>query len=74
MAGLVAPAGDLAGAQPGAGIGHRVVGVEPLLGSILQVHAPGVGVALLDALQEVLEVPHIARAREQDMEEIAGPD
>jgi hypothetical protein len=39
--------------QPGACVGHCVVWVEPLLGGVHQVRAPGVGVALLDALQQV---------------------
>ena len=52
VTGLVAPGSDLARAQPRARVGHRVVGIEPLLGGVQQVHAPGVGVALLDALQQ----------------------
>jgi len=43
----------LAGTQPGARVGDGVFGIEPLLGGVEQVHAPGVGVALLHALQEV---------------------
>ena len=53
VARLVAPGGDLARAQPGARVGPGVIAIEPLLGSVQQVHAPGVSVALLDALRQL---------------------
>jgi len=41
----VAPGGPLPGAQALPGIGDRVVGPQPLLGGVKQVHPPGIGVA-----------------------------
>jgi site-specific DNA recombinase len=46
MARRVAPGGPLPGAQALPGIGDRVVRIEPLVGGIQQMHAPGVGVAM----------------------------
>jgi len=49
----VAPGGLLPGAQALPRIGDRVVRIEPLLGSIQQMHAPGVGVPTLLRSQEI---------------------
>ncbi len=53
MARRVAPGGPLPGAQALPGIGDRVVRIEPLLGGVQQVHAPGVGVAVALRRQQV---------------------
>jgi len=42
-------------AQALPGIGDRVVGPQPLLGGVEQMHAPGVGVAMLRRSQNVAE-------------------
>ncbi len=52
MARRVAPGRLLPGAQALPGIGDRVVRIEPLLGGIQQMHAPGVGVPTLLCRQE----------------------
>ncbi len=49
----VAPGGPLPGAQALPGIGDRIVRIEPLLGGIQQMHAPGVGVAVALRRQQV---------------------
>ena len=49
----VAPGGSLPGAQALPGIGDRVVRIEPLLGGIQQMHAPGVSVTALLRRQQV---------------------
>ncbi len=53
MARRVAPGGPLPGAQALPRIGDRIVRIEPLLGGIQQMHAPGVGVATLLRSQEI---------------------
>jgi hypothetical protein len=53
MARRVAPGRLLPGAQAPPGIGDGVVGPQPPLGGVEQVHAPGVGVTMLLRHQEV---------------------
>jgi len=48
MAGLVVPGGLLPGAQPLAGIGDRVVGIQTLPRGVKKMNAPGVGVTMFD--------------------------
>lgn len=57
MARRVAPGGLLPSAQALPGIGDRVVRIEPLLGSVQQMHAPGVRVATLLRSQQVAVGP-----------------
>ena len=59
VAGLVAPRSRLTRAQSGARVGDGVVRIEPLGGGIKQVNAQGVGVTVLDALQQIA----VGRAR-----------
>jgi hypothetical protein len=47
MARHAAPGGLLPGAQALPGVGNRIVRLQPLLGGVKQVHAPGVGVTML---------------------------
>jgi hypothetical protein len=49
----VTPGGLLPGAQALPGIGDRIVGLQPLLGSVEQMHTPGLGIAVLLRGQEV---------------------
>jgi len=49
----VAPGGPLPGAQALPGIGDRVIGPQPLRGSVEQVHARSVGVTMLLRRQEI---------------------
>src|SRR4051812_4881285 len=53
MARRVAPSRLLPGAQAPPGLGDGVVGPQPPLGGVEQVHAPGVGVTMLLCHQEV---------------------
>ncbi len=53
MAQRVAPCSLLPGAQAVSCIGDRMVRIEPLLGRVEQVHAPGVGVAVVLRSQQV---------------------
>ena len=53
MARRVVPGGPLPGAQALPGIGNRVVRLQSLLGGVEQMHAPGVGVAMLRRSQEI---------------------
>ncbi len=53
MARRGAPGGLLPGAQALPRIGDRVVGPQPLLGGVEQVHAPSVGVTMLLRRQEI---------------------
>src|SRR5689334_5561233 len=53
MARRVAPGRLLPGAQAPPGIGNGVVGPQPPLGGIEQVHAPGVGVTMLLRRQQI---------------------
>src|SRR3954469_21683801 len=49
----VAPGRLLPGAQTPPGIGDGVIGPQPPLGGVEQVHAPGVGVTMLLRCQEI---------------------
>ena len=47
MARRVGPSGLLPGAQTLPGIGDRMIGLQPLLSDVEQMHTPGVGVTMI---------------------------
>jgi hypothetical protein len=53
MARRVAPGGLLPSTQALPGIGNRIVRLQPLLAGVEQMHAPGVGVAMVGHSQKV---------------------
>jgi hypothetical protein len=53
MAGRVVPGGLLPGAQALPRIGNRIVRLQPLPGGVKQMHAPGVGVAMVRCRQQI---------------------
>jgi len=53
MARSIAPGGLLPGAQALSCIGNRIFRIQPLLGGVKQMHAPGIGIAALRLYQKI---------------------